>query len=103
MGVPGDYNGDGIPNAPDFTIWGDNRGAIGTPGTVPGDGTGDDLLGVPDGDVDDFDYLFWVQEVVNAGTGSSATIPEPTTSALVVVLLACTALSRRRPAAYTRP
>ncbi|QDT67511.1 hypothetical protein MalM25_04100 [Planctomycetes bacterium MalM25] len=80
----GDYNQDGYVDAADYTIWRDSNGQVG--GGLAADGTGDDLLGVPDGDVDSFDYDFW-----DANYGSSAfsappvatAVPEPGTLALV--------------------
>ncbi|TWU00270.1 Exo-beta-D-glucosaminidase precursor [Botrimarina colliarenosi] len=50
--TPGDYNGDGVVNAADYTVWRDNQGAAtATPGQgADGDG---------DGMVDSDDHRFW--------------------------------------------
>lgn len=81
IGNGGDYNGDGIVNAADYTVWRDNLGLTGTAGSLLGDGTGDDLSGMPDGDVDQFDYDYWKQQfgttVPGAGSASLAGVPEP--------------------------
>ncbi|QDU56996.1 hypothetical protein [Aeoliella mucimassa] len=53
--APGDYNSDGTTNLADYTVWRDNLGSNGP----AGDGTGDDMSGTPDGDVDQFDYEYW--------------------------------------------
>lgn len=67
-----DYNGDNIVDVADYTIWRDNLGASGAPGTVPGDGAGDG--GQPDGVVDTQDYELWrndfgAEEVQQPGGG----------------------------------
>lgn len=91
--VPGDYNGNGVVDAADYTVWRDSLGQIG--GGLPADGTGDDDLGVPDGDVDEFDYAFWKNRFGNV-SGSGSAIPEPTSALLAVLALIGCAGSRRR-------
>ena len=84
----GDYNGNGIVDAADYSLWRDNLGATGIAGSVTGDGTSDNLLGVPDGDVDQFDYDYWVQQFgTNAATAATITIPEPSTLLLTMMAL----------------
>ncbi|MEX0643485.1 MAG: hypothetical protein WD468_12330 [Pirellulales bacterium] len=86
-----DYNNDGTVNAADYVVWKHNFGNTGTPGSLAGDGTSNDLLGVPDGDVDQFDYDFWKARfgdtvaigTVELATGST-TIPEPTSAVLII-------------------
>ncbi|MEX2168561.1 MAG: hypothetical protein WD851_04585 [Pirellulales bacterium] len=101
-GNGGDYNGDGTVNAADYAVWRDNLGASGTPGSVFGDGTSDDLLGTPDGDVDQFDYGFWMSrfgtEVMGSGSSSvTAVVPEPAMATLLLaVMLFLPALIRFR-------
>jgi len=99
--LPGDYNNDGMVDAIDYAVWRENLGTSGP----EGDGTGDDLLGVPDGDVDTFDYQFWAANF-GATTGSgqlsaalSSSTPEPSTSLLVALLLgvASGTYTRRSP------
>jgi hypothetical protein len=63
--VPADYNSDNVTNAADYTVWRDNLGGSGP----SGDGTGDDLLGEPDGDVDQFDYDYWKDKLGAEGNG----------------------------------
>ena len=81
--TPGaDYNGNGVVDLGDFIVWRHNRGAVGTPGTVMGDGTSDDLLGIPDGDVDLHDYHFWKKGL--RATYSAA--PEASTAVMWAIL-----------------
>ena len=84
VSVGGDYNGDRLVNALDYPVWRNHLGDTGAPGTVLGDGTGDDLLGTPDGDVDQFDYEFWKLQFGNSqsGASNSLAIPEPATLAM---------------------
>lgn len=81
--VAGDYNGNGVVDAADYTMWRDSDGMAGiTPGAL-GDGTTTgDLLGVPDGNVDEWDFEFWRANFGSTpGTGSGqlsgTTVPEP--------------------------
>ena len=96
VSLGGDYNGDGVVDAADYTVWQDHLGDTGAPGAVLGDGTSDDLLGTPDGDVDQFDYAFWKQKFGNSGTGASNSlaIPEPATLAMVAWSLLAIAVRR---------
>ena len=96
VSLGGDYNGDGVVDAADYTVWQDHLGDTGAPGAVLGDGTSDDLLGTPDGDVDQFDYAFWKQKFGNSGTGASNSlaIPEPATLAMVAWSLLAIAARR---------
>jgi subtilisin-like proprotein convertase family protein len=55
--LPGDYNGDGVVDGADYTVWRDNLGGDGAAG-IPGDGSGP-VAGVPDGVVDELDYELW--------------------------------------------
>lgn len=81
-GLTGDYNGDGVVNAADYTVWRNSRGATG-PGLA---GDGNKNLGV-----DDEDYQEWRTHYGNStNNGSEAAVPEPTT--LSLLLLAVLAL-----------
>jgi hypothetical protein len=87
-----DYNHNGIVDAGDYVVWRKNLNATGTPGTVSGDGTSNDLLGVPDGDVDQFDYAFWRSRFGGPnGSGTisvgGSSIPEPTSILLIAATL----------------
>ena len=91
VGNGGDYNDDGTVNAADYVAWRDKLGTSGTPGSVIGDGTGDDLMGTPDGDVDQFDYNFWRSRFGNVIPGSGSTIaasvPEPASALLLTIAI----------------
>ncbi len=99
VGNGGDYNGNGVADAADYTVWRNNLGGVGP----DGDGTtSGNLLGVPDGVVDEWDYDYWRQEFGNTvpGSGSGAshavtTAPEPSTTLLLVVGFACWCAGRR--------
>lgn len=73
----GDYNHDGTTNLADYTVWRNSLGANGA--GLPADGTGDDLFGVPDGDVDAFDYQFWK---ANFGNTTTSVTPAGASQAL---------------------
>jgi len=69
----GDYNGNGIVDAADYTLWRDTRGSQ---LDLRADGN-------RDGTVDEADYVFWNDRFGNVvGTGSRAAVPEPTASLL---------------------
>jgi hypothetical protein len=97
-GLAGDYNGNGVVDAADYTVWRDTLGQAGT--GLAADSTGP--AGVPDGRVDQLDYGFWKGNFGNMlGTGSGrvsgTTAPEPSTMPLAVAgALALTAMLRRR-------
>jgi hypothetical protein len=96
--LPGDYNGDGIVNAADYTVW---RSALGQ--TVMA-GTGAD--GDGDGMIDQGDYDFWslhFGETVGSlpGAGRGAGVPEPSTFALAFLAMIFFA-GRARSAATRR-
>lgn len=76
----GDYNGDGVVNAADYTVWRDSFPlGLGGDGTTTGD-----LLGVPDGTIDESDYDYWAQEYGNV-IASASGVPEPSTVFLTLV------------------
>jgi hypothetical protein len=84
--IPGDYNGDGMVSAADYIVWRNSDGQVGE--NLPADGSG--RGGVPDGQVDGFDYHFWKEhfgDMQNAplAEGLSTSVPEP---ASVLMLLA---------------
>ena len=83
--IPGDFNGDGIVDAGDYTVWRDNEGVLDeTTVFAPGSGDG--------GDVGPSDYTLWRANFgnnygsLNLGNSGSA-VPEPDT----FVMLACAA------------
>lgn len=79
--VPGDYNGDGIVNAADYTIWRDTNGSTVEAGTgADGDGSGM---------IDEDDYQYWVDRFGNGGgsgttLGQNANVPEPSSVLLLI-------------------
>lgn len=85
VAVPGDYNGDLVVDAADYTVWRDALNTSVTPGTGA-DGTGPG--GIPDGFIDELDYAFWKQRFGNtAGSGAVAQqqVPEPSTAILLLL------------------
>ena len=77
----GDFNGDGVGDAADYTIYMDNLG--GDSAVLGGNGSGASTVGQAD-------YLLWKSSFGNtSGSGSSAAIPEP--AALLLALLALAA------------
>ena len=76
LGLAGDYNGDTIVNAADYTVWLDNLGST-TALAADGDGN---LT------VDAADYGVWKTNFGNSiGTATGSSIPEPMSASLAVV------------------
>lgn len=76
VGVPGDYNNDGVVNAADYGEWIANLGGTNLDNRDP------NLTG-PIGVAD---YLFWKSQLGNgSGVGSGDAVPEPSTVLLIVV------------------
>jgi hypothetical protein len=97
--LAGDYNGDHVVDAADYTMWRDSQGNDVPPGSGA-DGTGPE--GIPDGVVDQLDYDLWKSNFGNMfgadGTGSadeSSAIPEPSAIGLVVSMMAFCLISPR--------
>ena len=83
--IQGDYNGDGVVNIADYTVWRDNLGAN---LTLNGENPG----AVTPGVVDTEDYTFWKSRLgatTNPGLLVAQVVPEP--SAAVTVLIGCAA------------
>jgi hypothetical protein len=98
--VLGDYNGNGVVDAADFTVWRDHLGNMGAPG-IPGDGDNGTLTGTPDGTVDSNDYAYWKSRFgATSGAGSlvAAIVPEPSSVLLAVVGIALLGAGRCRAA-----
>ncbi|MCA9239243.1 MAG: hypothetical protein KDA37_03550, partial [Planctomycetales bacterium] len=94
----GDYNGDNVVDAADYTVWRDNLGlGDGTPGSLAvtdGDGNGDGLV-----DVDD--YTIWrnqygIAMTVTPSLVRAAGAPEPS-AALLLLWAASVGARRHRP------
>lgn len=88
-GTPGDFDGNGVVDARDYTIWRDNLGA---PDETKLNGNGNGLNGV-----DAADYALWKNNFTVAGSGALAgTVPEPTSAGLLMLgMFACLLSSRR--------
>jgi T5SS/PEP-CTERM-associated repeat protein/autotransporter-associated beta strand protein len=100
-GLPGDYNGNGVVDAADYTVWRDTLGQSGF--GLAADGDGDDMI-------DQDDYDLWVANFgMTAGSGAGsgpagvpptrATVPEPASATLIamasLLLLSCGRLGCR--------
>ncbi|QDT68557.1 hypothetical protein MalM25_14800 [Planctomycetes bacterium MalM25] len=84
--LTGDYNGDGVVDAIDYTVWRDTLG-----GTAVPSGSGAD--GNDNGVIDNGDYDVW-SDNYGATLAAAVAVPEPAT-ALLVVLGVGACLSRR--------
>jgi beta-glucanase (GH16 family) len=94
-GLVGDYNGDGVVNAADYTVWRDSLGQTGI--GMAADGSGN-------GTVDQADYEVWKEKFGAAGGASSSdpfgatSVPEPATLWLVGIVVSFHFQRRRRMA-----
>ncbi len=84
--LPADFNKDGLINGNDFLIWQQNFPTAENATSNTGDADGD-------GAVDGNDFLIW-QSSFGTGSGSGASVPEPT--CLVLMALCCCGLLGRR-------
>jgi hypothetical protein len=89
--LAGDYNDDGSVDAADYVTWREN---LGSDANLPNDTT--------PGSVDPVDYDVWRSNfgeaaIQSPGPSAANSVPEPTTSALVVLSIALIPHSRRRP------
>jgi hypothetical protein len=105
MGVPGDYNNNGVVDAADYTVWRDHLGqTFQLNNENPGDGN--------PGVVDVNDYNYWKSQFGNSGSGAGSgalseagAVPEPSTISLGVLALGAAgvaALRRRRSTGQLR-
>jgi T5SS/PEP-CTERM-associated repeat protein len=88
MTLGGDYNGDGMVDSADYTVWRDLFGQTGD--NLAADGSSS-VVGTPDGVVDEHDYAFWKSHFGESTDGSSAaaaSVPEPHFLALAFLSLA---------------
>jgi hypothetical protein len=90
--LAGDYNGDGVVDAADYTVWRDTLGHSVTPGTGA-DGDNDGVIGPGD-------YTVWKNnfgQAVGSGSGSrSGTVPEPSSLVLLIMASIGVAMARGR-------
>ncbi|MGL4514721.1 MAG: hypothetical protein ACRCT8_16660 [Lacipirellulaceae bacterium] len=84
---PGDFNGDGLVNAADYTTW---RDALDSNNPLV-DGAGN-----ANGVVDQADYAVWVANYGNVAPSSATAVPEPGAIALAGVAAVFGSLSRKR-------
>lgn len=93
-GVPGDYNGNGVVDAADYTTWRDHLGQTFQ--------LSNEVAGVTPGSVTPEDYTAWKSRFGSSGSGAAlggnAAVPEPTSVGLCLLVLACGAICRTRPA-----
>jgi autotransporter-associated beta strand protein len=94
LGLPGDYNNDGIVDAADYTVWRDH---LGEADETALNGNGDGMNGV-----DEADFALWKSNFgATSGAGSGATaepqgVPEPSSIVLLASLLVWGAFALRR-------
>ena len=89
LGLPGDYNEDGVVDAADYTVWRDHLGAAA--GTLPNDGDG--------GVIGPNQYETWKASFgLTSGNVASGgqSVPEPSTVVWMVLLPAVVVLRRGR-------
>ncbi|HEY4234693.1 MAG TPA: PEP-CTERM sorting domain-containing protein [Lacipirellulaceae bacterium] len=86
--VAGDYNGNGIVDAADYTIW---RDTLGSTTDLRANG---DNAGASANVIDQADYTFWKSRfgaISGPGSGalSSGAVPEPASAALLLIAAIC--------------
>jgi hypothetical protein len=89
--LPGDYNGDGIVDAADFTVWRDQLGqaiALTNESLTPGMVTIEDY--------DEWKSHFGLTAGTGSGSFANTAVPEPATGLLVWAVVIFTMLVRRR-------
>jgi hypothetical protein len=86
IGVPGDYDHNGLVEPADYDVW---TTTYGSTTILDADGNGS-------GKVDAADYTVWRDSLPAPGQASSVAVPEPATICLAALILATTGCVRRR-------
>jgi hypothetical protein len=90
--LPGDFNGDNIVDAADYTVWRDNLGAANEAAFASGTGSG--------GGIDATDYALWRthfgQSLASALETSPTAVPEPKTLCMALLLASGLVLAGKR-------
>lgn len=88
--LPGDYNGNGIVDAADYTVW---RNTLGSTTDLRANG---DKAGASANKIDLADYVFWKSQFAGSGNGglSGREVPEPSTFWLTAIVLTAACLGR---------
>ncbi|HEX4414738.1 MAG TPA: hypothetical protein VH107_13980 [Lacipirellulaceae bacterium] len=84
VGLPGDFNNNGVVDAADYVLWRDH---LGEPAETPLNGNGDGQHGVDDGD-----FALWRANFASSTTpapAAAAAVPEPVAGVLLLVAIAC--------------
>jgi hypothetical protein len=90
VAVLGDYNGNGIVDAADYTVW---RDTLGSTTDFRADGNGNGVVDA--GDYDVWKMHYGEHAGSGAGANATATVPEPVTLWLLITGI-LTMLCRRR-------
>jgi len=91
--LPGDYNGNGIVDATDYSIW---RNTLGSTTDLRANG---DNTGTSSGIVDQADYAIWKLNYgrrAGSAAGGVTGVPEPASAVPLAMVAAFTLLGRRR-------
>jgi autotransporter-associated beta strand protein len=92
VGLAGDYNLNGIVDAADYVVWRNSQGQIG--GGLAADGNGNGQI--DSGDLDVWRAHFGQTAGSGAGASANATVPEPTTAMLMLIMGLLAICSHRR-------
>ncbi|MCO6043275.1 autotransporter-associated beta strand repeat-containing protein [Aeoliella sp. ICT_H6.2] len=93
FGLQGDFNGDGIVDIADYTVWRNNLGAADESALM---GNGDGLNGVDAGDYAVWKSNFGSGAAAAAGSNAQQTVPEPSSILLLALVLAGGAMVYRK-------
>jgi hypothetical protein len=93
--VPGDYNGNGIVDAADYTVW---RDSLGSMTNLAADGNGNGVI-----DAGDYDVwkMHFGQTAGGGGAGGAAGVPEPSTGLFAILACGLSLLWRAVPTCPT--